>query len=251
MSFDRRKVREGKVISDKMDCTLVVVVERRRAHRLYKKSLTRRTRYFVHDAENSCKVGDVIQMMETRPISKTKRWRVLKIVSRGDIADIQPEDIGAEGISGQPTQSGKRSNGVDNHQGETVGTPKSQPDGGKSTSGIEAVVSEGDEVTKGKKATSKATTKTATKATAKSSTKTNTTKTPKNEREVSKGEESSDSHAIDSDAVIETEVPEAKAKTKAKTTRKSSSKVKDAKSSAVSEDPPTSEPSPVEQEEQD
>ena len=93
MSFDRRKVRVGKVVSDAMDKTVVVVVEWRRTHPLYKKSMRRRTRFNAHDEENRCRIGDLIRIMETRPLSKTKRWRVVEILTREDIADIQPAEI--------------------------------------------------------------------------------------------------------------------------------------------------------------
>ena len=96
MSFERRKARVGKVVSDKMGKTVVVLVEWRRTHRLYKKAIRRATRFMVHDEANSCNVGDMVRIIETRPLSKTKRWRVAEILSRGDIAEVQPEEIGVE-----------------------------------------------------------------------------------------------------------------------------------------------------------
>jgi small subunit ribosomal protein S17 len=93
MSFERRKARVGRVISDKMDKSVVVLVEWRRTHPLYRKSMRRRSRLVVHDVDNSCRIGDLIRIIESRPISKTKRWRVAEILSRQDIAEVQPEDI--------------------------------------------------------------------------------------------------------------------------------------------------------------
>ncbi len=78
----RRKVREGYVVSDKMDKTVVVAVEDRVKHRLYGKVLRHTTRLKVHDEANSAGVGDRVRVMETRPISATKRWRLLEIVER-------------------------------------------------------------------------------------------------------------------------------------------------------------------------
>lgn len=78
----RRKVRMGTVVSDKMDKTIVVKVETRMPHPLYGKIVTRSKKYKAHDEENRCRVGDVVKIMETRPLSRTKRWRLLEIVER-------------------------------------------------------------------------------------------------------------------------------------------------------------------------
>ena len=93
MSFERRKVRTGRVVSDKMDRTVVVAVEWRRAHPIYKKAVRRKTRFKAHDADNQCKLGDLVRIVETRPLSRTKRWRVDEILARQEIAEIQPEEI--------------------------------------------------------------------------------------------------------------------------------------------------------------
>ena len=93
MSFDKRKIRVGKVVGNKMSKTVTVVVERRRAHPLYGKSIRHRTRFKAHDENNTCRIGDLVQIMETRPLSKTKRWRIVEILERKEIADIQPSDI--------------------------------------------------------------------------------------------------------------------------------------------------------------
>lgn len=78
----RRKVRVGVVTSDKMDKTVTVSVERRFAHPLYGKGVKRTKKYHAHDENNEYRVGDTVRIVETRPLSKTKRWRVLDLVSR-------------------------------------------------------------------------------------------------------------------------------------------------------------------------
>ena len=72
----------GTVISDKMDSTVVVQVERIVKHRLYKKYIRRRLRLAAHDAQNSCGIGDTVRITESRPISKTKKWRVCEILEK-------------------------------------------------------------------------------------------------------------------------------------------------------------------------
>jgi len=98
MSFERRKSRVGTVVSNRMDQTVVVVVDWRMPHILYKKPVKRRTRFNAHDRDNQCRPGDVVRIIETRPLSKTKRWRVVDILSRKDIAEIQPEEIVVDGL---------------------------------------------------------------------------------------------------------------------------------------------------------
>ena len=77
-----RKVREGYVVSDKMDKTVVVEVEDRVKHPKYGKIIRRTKRYIAHDGENTCGVGDRVRLMETRPLSATKRWRVAEILEK-------------------------------------------------------------------------------------------------------------------------------------------------------------------------
>jgi len=77
-----RKVREGLVVSDKMDKTVVVLVEDRVKHALYGKVMRRTSKLKAHDEQNRCGVGDRVQIMETRPLSATKRWRVVEIVEK-------------------------------------------------------------------------------------------------------------------------------------------------------------------------
>ena len=77
-----RKTRTGKVISDKMDKTIVVAVEDRVAHPLYKKIIKRTYKLKAHDEKNECGVGDIVKVMETRPLSKDKRWRLVEIIEK-------------------------------------------------------------------------------------------------------------------------------------------------------------------------
>jgi small subunit ribosomal protein S17 len=79
---NRRKTRTGLVVSDKMQKTVVVAIERRVAHPQYGKMVTHTKRVKAHDEENSAKLGDTVRIMETRPLSKDKRWRVVEIVDR-------------------------------------------------------------------------------------------------------------------------------------------------------------------------
>jgi len=92
----QQRVIQGTVVSDKMDKTVVVTVERRKKHRLYHKVMTLTQRYKAHDAENACRLGDVVRIEEARPMSRDKRWRVIEILSKGDVADVAPETIGRD-----------------------------------------------------------------------------------------------------------------------------------------------------------
>jgi small subunit ribosomal protein S17 len=78
----RRKTVVGKVVSDKMDKTVSVSVERRYRHPLYGKILKRTSKFMAHDEKNECKIGDTVRIMETRPLSRLKRWRLVEIVER-------------------------------------------------------------------------------------------------------------------------------------------------------------------------
>lgn len=78
----RRKVRSGVVVGDQADKTVTVLVERRFAHPLYGKQITRTQKYHAHDETNECRVGDKVSIMETRPLSKMKRWRVVELIER-------------------------------------------------------------------------------------------------------------------------------------------------------------------------
>jgi small subunit ribosomal protein S17 len=78
----QRKIQQGRVVSDRMDKTIVVTVERIIQHPLYKKHIRRRSKLYAQDEKNTCRIGDTVRVIETRPLSKTKRWRLLEIVER-------------------------------------------------------------------------------------------------------------------------------------------------------------------------
>jgi small subunit ribosomal protein S17 len=79
---NRRKVRQGVVVSAAADKTCVVAVEERKKHPMYGKMITRTTKFHAHDEENTCGVGDTVTIMETRPLSKMKHWRLVEVVER-------------------------------------------------------------------------------------------------------------------------------------------------------------------------
>ncbi len=93
MSYGRRKVRTGRVVSNKMDRTVVVQVERQSRHRLYKKLMRRRSKLVVHDPNSVAMVGDLVEVIESRPISKTKRWHLVKVLQKGDVVDVRPYEV--------------------------------------------------------------------------------------------------------------------------------------------------------------
>jgi small subunit ribosomal protein S17 len=82
MERGSRRTKEGKVVSNRMDKTVVVQVERRVPHRLYRKIVTRRSKFYAHDPENRCQYGDVVEITEARPMSKLKKWRVTKVLEK-------------------------------------------------------------------------------------------------------------------------------------------------------------------------
>lgn len=80
----RKTEKVGRVVSDKMEKTVVVAVDYLKPHPLYRKIIRRTSKFHAHDEENACKVGDVVRIQESRPLSRTKRWRVIEIVTRGE-----------------------------------------------------------------------------------------------------------------------------------------------------------------------
>jgi small subunit ribosomal protein S17 len=89
----KQKTRFGRVVSDKMDKTVVVVVETPRRHPLYRKTIRRAVKYKAHDEKNKCRIGDMVRIVETRPLSKDKRWRVAEILTTGEVAEVEPKEI--------------------------------------------------------------------------------------------------------------------------------------------------------------
>ena len=82
MAASNRKKRTGEVVSDKMDKTVVVAVERKVQHDLYERVINRTSRFMAHDEENECKIGDKVTIVETKPISKNKTWKLKEIVRK-------------------------------------------------------------------------------------------------------------------------------------------------------------------------
>ena len=89
----KQKTRQGRVVGAKMEKTVVVRVATLRRHPLYDKKIKHAVNYKAHDEKQECKVGDVVRLVETRPLSKTKRWRVAEIVSKAPVIEVQPEEI--------------------------------------------------------------------------------------------------------------------------------------------------------------
>lgn len=82
MGEGRRKILLGEVVSNRMQKTITVEVERRVRHPIYERVVKRSKKFHAHDEQNQCKIGDIVRIVETRPLSKTKRWRLLEIVQR-------------------------------------------------------------------------------------------------------------------------------------------------------------------------
>lgn len=90
------KVRDGNVVSDKMQKTIVVAIEANFRHRLYKKTVRRVRRFMVHDETEEAKLGDRVRIVEASPISRRKRWRLLEVLTRADLPEVAPESIDLE-----------------------------------------------------------------------------------------------------------------------------------------------------------
>ena len=89
----KRKSRIGRVVSNKMDKTVVVAVETTKRHPLYKKTIKRAVKYKAHDAKKECAEGDIVRIIETRPLSKEKRWRVVEIITKKEKVEVKPTEI--------------------------------------------------------------------------------------------------------------------------------------------------------------
>ena len=95
----RRKTRTGSVVRVKQDKTAVVEMVWKQRHRLYRKQVRRVARFHVHDPENQCQPGDLVRIEETRPISKTKHWRLLEILDRREVAEVRPIELEGDAIT--------------------------------------------------------------------------------------------------------------------------------------------------------
>ena len=93
MAKQGHKIRVGRVVGDKMDKTVVVAVRWQQRHRLYQKSLRRVTKFYAHDQDNQCSVGDLVRIEEARPLSRMKRWKVSGVLERREVADVNPIEL--------------------------------------------------------------------------------------------------------------------------------------------------------------
>jgi len=93
VSKEMRKVRTGTVVRTKSDKTTIVEMVWKQRHRLYRKQMRRVARFYVHDPLSQCQLGDIVRIQETRPISKTKRWRLLEILERHLVAEVRPIEL--------------------------------------------------------------------------------------------------------------------------------------------------------------
>jgi small subunit ribosomal protein S17 len=120
MSKEMRKIRTGEVVRTSMDRTAVVEMVWKQRHRLYRKQMRRVTRFYIHDPLNQCRIGDTVRIQETRPISKTKHWRLMEILQRRQVAEVQPieleTDLDAE-IAGNATVESAESSAA-NEEGD-------------------------------------------------------------------------------------------------------------------------------------
>ena len=93
MARSMRKVRVGAVVRTNQDKTAIVEMVWKQRHRIYRKQMRRIARFYIHDPENQCRLGDTVRIEETRPISKNKHWRLLEILERKQVADVRPIDL--------------------------------------------------------------------------------------------------------------------------------------------------------------
>ncbi len=98
MAKTMRKVRVGSVVSTRMDKTAVVELVWKQRHRVYRKQMRRVTRFYVHDPESQCQIGDTVRIQETRPISRTKHWRLLDILSRREVAEVRAIELEGDAV---------------------------------------------------------------------------------------------------------------------------------------------------------
>ena len=98
MAKAMRKVRVGSVVSTRMDKTAVVELVWKQRHRIYRKQMRRVTRFYVHDPNQQCRIGDTVRIQETRPISRTKHWRLLEVLARREVAEVRAIDLEGDAV---------------------------------------------------------------------------------------------------------------------------------------------------------
>jgi small subunit ribosomal protein S17 len=104
MAKQMRKVRVGSVVGTRMDKTAVVEMVWKQRHPIYHKQMRRVARFYVHDPESQCQIGDTVRIQETRPISRTKHWRLLEILQRRQVAEVRPIELESDV---QPVMTGE------------------------------------------------------------------------------------------------------------------------------------------------
>jgi small subunit ribosomal protein S17 len=119
------KARVGTVVSDKGEQTIIVAIERAAPHRLYHKVIRRTKRYPVHDPENAATVGDLVRIEECRPVSKTKRWRLVEVLVERTVSDVAATSIDATLVSEMQRSAARAAD----EQEETAAEPAAEPSG--------------------------------------------------------------------------------------------------------------------------
>lgn len=117
MARQMRKVRVGAVVRTRMDKTAIVEMVWKQRHTLYSKQMRRVARFYVHDPESQCQIGDTVRIEETRPISKTKHWRLLEILQHRQLAEVRPIELETEitpVMTGEALSETPSNAGVDN-----------------------------------------------------------------------------------------------------------------------------------------
>ena len=125
MARQMRKVRVGAVVRTQMDKTAIVEMVWKQRHTLYSKQMRRVARFYVHDPESQCQIGDTVRIEETRPISKTKHWRLLEILQHRQLAEVRPIELETEitpVMTGAALSEAPSNAGVDNGDDEDEDT---------------------------------------------------------------------------------------------------------------------------------
>lgn len=138
-----KKTEIGTVVSDKMNKTVVVAVVRDKRHPLYKKRMRVTKRFKAHNENNEAKLGDIVRIVETRPLSKEKRWRVIEILQRGEVAEVAPTEIGREIELARHEERVRQAE--ERQSAEMAAAPEHGPDAGEAPAEPETGTDAGDE----------------------------------------------------------------------------------------------------------
>ena len=140
MAKQMRKVRVGSVVGTRMDRTAVVEMVWKQRHRLYRKQMRRVARFYIHDPENQCQVGDTVRIQETRPISKTKHWRLLEILQRRQVAEVRPIELEIDLETAIAAADETAEVTVEEPEAGLADSPEEEPE-----TGVETPIAEADE----------------------------------------------------------------------------------------------------------